>query len=125
MKPIFILFILLFSYQIFSHENKNSRADIFLKEIQVDENIFKSIEIIDNRYKLQYEKLSAKIQFHNSELSEIIQNKPFNEKKAKDVLTNIGNAQMTIKFLNIKHHLEIETKLDTFQRMKFNEFFSP
>ena len=74
---------------------------------------------------MQYEKLSAKIQFHNSELSEIIQNKPFNEKKAKDVLTNIGNAQMTIKFLNIKHHLEIESKLDTFQRMKFNEFFSP
>ncbi len=125
MKHLLLLFFLVFTYQTYSHENNKSRADIFLKEINVDESTFKSIEIIDNRYKLQYKKLSAQIQLFNSDLSEIIQNKPFNEKRAKKVLSNIGNAQMTIKFLTIKHHLEIEKKLDTFQRMKFNEFFSP
>ena len=118
-------FIISFSYVDFSHEKENSRSDFFINELRVSETLLKKIEEIDNKYRLKYQKLNAEIQFRNSELTEIIQTKPFNEEKAKYTLQKIAEARSLIKLNNIKHHFEIESDLDSFQRMKFNDFFSP
>lgn len=125
MKFFLLMCSILFSIACFSHEKENSRSDFFINELRVSETLLKKIEEIDNKYRLKYQKLNAEIQFRNSELTEIIQTKPFNEEKAQYTLTKIAEAQSLIKLNNIKHHFEIESDLDSFQRMKFNEFFSP
>ena len=125
MKLLLLICSILFSVACFSHEKENSRSDFFINELRVSETLLKKIEYIDNKYRVIYQKLNAEIQFRNSELTEIIQTKPFNEEKAQYTLTKIAEAQSLIKLNNIKHHFEIESDLDSFQRMKFNEFFSP
>ena len=125
MKQLTLLILIIISLQLFSHENSQSRADIFKNELQANETLMQVIEDIDNRYRIQYEKINLEIRFHNSELTEIIQTKPFQEDKAKSILRKISDAQSLLKLHNIKHHMAIEKELDSFQRMKFNEFFSP
>ena len=108
----------------FSHEKEISRADFYINELRVSETLMKKIEGIDKKYRIIYQKLNAEIQFRNSELNEIIQTKPFNEEMAKSILSKISEAQSLIKLNNIKHHIEIESYLDSFQRMKYNDFFN-
>ena len=119
------VFIISFSCMIFSHEKENSRSDFFINELRVNKTLMKKIEQIDNKYRIKYQKLNAEIQFRNSELTEIILTKPFDEEKAKYTLQKTAEARSLIKLNNIKHHFEIESDLDSFQRVKFNEFFSP
>ena len=47
------------------------------------------------------------------------------KQKHNTELSKMAEVQSLIKLNNIKHHFEIESDLDTFQRMKFNKFFSP
>ncbi len=121
------VFILLFIIPtiLFSHEKDKSRAFLFKEELRVSNEQFKLISTIDNRYRTKYQKLNAEIQFRNSELNEVIYSSPFNEKKATQILKKIADAQLLIRLNTIKHHLEIEKKLDSYQRMKFNEIFKP
>ena len=109
----------------YGHENSNSRADFFKNDLNVSERVFEIIETIDNRYRSKYEKLDVEIKFRRSELNEVIQHQPFDEKKANAILQKLFRARANVKLNNIKHHLEIEKELDSFQRMKFNEYFSP
>ncbi len=121
------VFILLFIIPtiLFSHEKDKSRAFLFKEELRVSNEQFQLISTIDNRYRTKYQKLNAEIQFRNSELNEVIYSSPFNEKKATQILKKIADAQLLIRLNTIKHHLEIEKKLDSYQRMKFNEIFKP
>jgi hypothetical protein len=124
-KMKYFLVIILCSITIFSHENGQSRAELFKNELNASNDLLEKIEIIDNKYRSKYEKLNADIRFKNSELSEVVRIKPFDEKKAKEILAKIAVSQSFIKLTSIKHHLEIESNLDSFQRMKFNEHFNP
>ena len=125
MKKYTLFILICFHFMAYGHENKNSRADFFKNELNVSEQTFETIETIDNRYRSTYEKLNVEIQFRRSELNEVIKDKPFDEKKANAILQKLFRARANVKLNNIKHHLEIEKELDSFQRMKFNEYFSP
>lgn len=125
MRYFVLILMFILSNVTFSHEKEISRADFFINELRVSETLMKKIEGIDKKYRIIYQKLNAEIQFRNSELNEIIQTKPFNEEMAKSILSKISEAQSLIKLNNIKHHIEIESYLDSFQRMKYNDFFSP
>jgi len=125
MKYLTLFILIILSTLIFSHENDQSRADFFKNELRANETLLQVIESIDNKYRIQYQKLNVEIRFHNSELTEIIQIKPFREDKAISILKKVGESQSLLKLHNIKHHLEIEKELNSFQRMKFNEYFSP
>ncbi len=67
----------------------------------------------------------AKLETSNSKLSEAIQQTPFNEKKVVSKINDNFSLRAKMKLYNIKHHLEIEDLLNSYQRMKFNEFFKP
>ena len=120
-----LLLMLTLFINIYAHENGQSRAELFKNELKATNELLETIEEIDNRYRSQYEKLNADIRFKNSELSEIVRKKPFDEPKAKEILAKIAVSQSFIKLSSIKHHLEIEKNLDPYQRMKFNEHFNP
>ena len=125
MKKYTLFILICFHFMAYGHENNNSRADFFKNDLNVSERVFEIIETIDNRYRSTYEKLNVEIQFRRSELNEVIKDKPFDEKKANAILQKLFRARANVKLNNIKHHLEIEKELDSFQRMKFNEYFSP
>lgn len=125
MKKTTLLILICFHFMAYGHENSNSRADFFKNDLNVSERVFEIIETIDNRYRSKYEKLDVEIKFRRSELNEVIQHQPFDEKKANAILQKLFRARANVKLNNIKHHLEIEKELDSFQRMKFNEYFSP
>ena len=93
--------------------------------MRANDALLQEIESIDRHYRTKYEKLDVEIKFRNSELNQIIQKQPFDEDRALVILNKISVARSMIKLNNIKHHLEIEKELDSFQRMKFNEYFSP
>ena len=86
---------------------------------------FEKIESIDNRYMTTYEKLYAKLDVTKAELNIAIKKSPYNEKKVVKLINESFSLQAKIKLHNVKHHLEIEALLDSFQRMKFNEVYSP
>tara|TARA_Y200000002_G_C22479629_1_gene578188 strand:- start:133 stop:423 length:291 start_codon:yes stop_codon:yes gene_type:complete len=96
-----------------------------MNSIKATQDQFNKIESIDNRYKLIYEKILAKLELSNAKLSEELKVTPFNEKKVVKVINDNYSLRAKIKLYNIKHHLEIEAVLDAYQRMKFNEFFKP
>tara|TARA_A200000113_G_scaffold175579_1_gene160760 strand:- start:148 stop:519 length:372 start_codon:yes stop_codon:yes gene_type:complete len=120
-----LIFIFIFSVSIFAHDDSKSRSSIFLNDIKASPDQFDKIELIDNKYKLIYEKMFAKLETSNSKLSEAIQQTPFNEKKVVSKINDNFSLRAKMKLYNIKHHLEIEDLLNSYQRMKFNEFFKP
>jgi len=124
-KFICIALFFSFSLVLFGHEKSDSRADLFKNELRADDELLQKISEIDNKYRIQYQKLNAEIRFHNTELNEVVQTKPFDEPKAKKILAKLSDSQSLIKLYSIKHHLAIEENLDSFQRMKFNELFNP
>ena len=125
MNHIIVIIILLISFFGHSHDRDMSRAEFFKEELRVNDNQLTTINGIDNQYRIKYQKLKSEIQFRNTELKEVIYETPFNEQKVKGILSKISEAESLIKLNNIKHHFEIEEHLDSYQRMKFNERFSP
>jgi len=117
--------VLAISCMTFSHDKDMSRAEFFKEELRLNEKQLITINGIDNRYRIKYQKLNSEIQFRNTELKEVIYETPFSEQKVKGILSKISEAESLIKLNNIKHHFEIEDHLDSYQRMKFNERFSP
>lgn len=119
------LFILMFPILVFSHDSGESRADFFKNDLNVSLVQFEKIESIDNRYMEIYDKLYAKLELSRAELNAAVKKSPYNEKKVVKLINESYSLQAKIKLNNVKHHLEIESLLDSFQRMKFNEVYSP
>ena len=121
------IFIFIFTIATFitPHEQNSSRADFFKEELRANDALLIAIETIDNEFRIKYQRLSSEIQYRNTELDELVKKKPFNERKAKAILKKLSEANAQMKLYNIQHHLAIEGKLDSYQRMKFNEYFKP
>ena len=105
------------------NENKDSRAQFFKDDLGVSQEQFKRIETIDNYYKIKYQTLNADLKLKQAELTKSIKHRPFNDSDVKKKISNELTVSGKIRLNNIKHHLEIESLLDSFQRMKFNEYF--
>ena len=121
----YLLFIFIFPLLVFCHDSGESRADFFKNDLNVSLVQFEKIESIDNRYMTTYEKLYSKLDVTKAELTIAIKKSPYNEKKVIKLINESFSLQAKIKLHNVKHHLEIEALLDSFQRMKFNEVYSP
>ncbi|MBL6722997.1 MAG: hypothetical protein ISQ13_03195 [Candidatus Margulisbacteria bacterium] len=124
-KLFAVALIGLMPFMAISHDKNSSRADLFKNELKASDELLQTIAAIDNKYRSEYQKLSAEIKFHESELASLVRIKPFNEDKAKQILKKLYNSESEIKLYSIRHHLEIESHLDSFQQMKFNELFNP
>ena len=125
MKYLLIACLLCLTHIGLAHTKDQSRSEIFRSELRLNDTALNQVVEIDNRYRIIYQRINAEIQFRNSELKEITQSKPYNEDKAKRVLKKIADAQVDLRLNSIRHHLEIEKKLDSYQKMKFNEIFNP
>ena len=120
-----LMVIMIASFAIIPHENSTSRADFFKDQLRADDNLLVTIETIDNEFRVKYNRLRSELKFRNTELDELVKKKPFDEIETKKILKKIAEADAQMKLYSIQHHLAIEEKLDSYQRMKFNEFFKP
>jgi Spy/CpxP family protein refolding chaperone len=127
MKKLLILFLIFMGTAIVSshQDDQKSRADFFKSELGTTTKQFDSIAKIDQKFATKYQKLSANLEVKMANLNEVIKQKPYNEETVKAALINVYNIRMTIRLNNIQQHLEIENHLDSFQKKKFNEYFSP
>ena len=126
MKYVMVLCLLLFGVAAFAHdETGESRADYFRSTLETSKAQFESIEKIDKRFSLLYEKLAANLSVKNAHVKQLINQKPLNENALRDTLLDNYLIQIDMRVNNINHHLAIEDLLDSFQRKKFNEQYSP
>jgi Spy/CpxP family protein refolding chaperone len=124
-KLIFLSSLMFFSVGFAHDSTQDSRAQFFKDDLRVSQEQFQKIETIDNYYKIKYQTLNADLNLKQAELSKSIKSRPFNESTVKQKISNESSVSGKIRLNNIKHHLEIEDLLDSFQRMKFNEYFRP
>ena len=57
-----------------SHDKNSSRADLFKNELKASDELLKTIADIDNKYRSEYQKLTAEIKFHESEFTRVQSN---------------------------------------------------
>ena len=127
MKKLLIIYLIFISsITLHAHQDdQSSRADFFKNELGTTTKQFDLIAQIDQKFVTKYQKLSANLEVKIANLNEIIKQKPYSEDKVKAALIDIYNIRMTLRLNNIRQHLEIEDQLDSFQKKKFNEYFSP